>query len=125
MKTSRRFLSLAMLILATRVHAQNGRVTDSATVVAVASGDTVVSPHAPVQSSIDAPPAAVQRNVSATPHAAFVFAETHKGLGQAKALMGVGIAGFVAGALIGGDSGKIIMVGGAVVGLYGLYLYLQ
>ena len=60
-----------------------------------------------------------------TPSAGFAFAQTHKGLGQSKAMMGVGIAGFVAGALIGGDSGKIIMVGSAVVGLYGLYQYLQ
>jgi len=124
MKSGRCFLALTMLVLATSVHAQNGRATDSAT-VATASGDTVLAPHAPVQSSIDASPAAVQRNGSPAPSAAFAFADTHKGLGQAKALMGVGIAGFVAGALIGGDSGKIIMVGGAVVGLYGLYLYLQ
>ena len=37
----------------------------------------------------------------------------------------VGGAAFLAGAIIGGDAGTIIMVGGAAVGLYGLYLYLQ
>ena len=41
------------------------------------------------------------------------------------ALMIVGGAAFLAGAIIGGDAGTIIMVGGAGVGLYGLYLYLQ
>ena len=106
------------------MQAQNGPRADSAA-VAPAVSDSALSPHTAVQSAIDAPPAAVQRNVSATPGAGFAFAETHKGLGQSKAMMGVGIAGFVAGALIGGDSGKIIMVGSAVVGLYGLYLYLQ
>jgi hypothetical protein len=40
-------------------------------------------------------------------------------------LMIVGGAAFLAGAIIGGDAGTIIMVGGAAVGLYGLYLYLQ
>ena len=44
---------------------------------------------------------------------------------QPTALMIVGGAAFLAGAIIGGDAGTIIMVGGAAVGLYGLYLYLQ
>ena len=44
---------------------------------------------------------------------------------HSEALMIVGGAAFVAGALIGGDAGTIVMVGGAGVGLYGLYLYLQ
>ena len=44
---------------------------------------------------------------------------------QPTALMIVGGAAFLAGAIIGGDAGTIIMVGGAGVGLYGLYLYLQ
>ena len=44
---------------------------------------------------------------------------------QPTALMIVGGVAFLAGAIIGGDAGTIIMVGGAAVGLYGLYLYLQ
>jgi hypothetical protein len=39
--------------------------------------------------------------------------------------MFVGAGAFVAGAIIGGDAGTLIMVGGAVVGLYGLYEYLK
>jgi hypothetical protein len=114
---------LAMLTIAASVQAQTEPRGDTLAVTPVS--DSAVPSHSPVQSSIDAPPAAVQRNVSATPTAGFAFAETHKGLGQSKAMMGVGIAGFVAGALIGGTSGRIIMVGSAVVGLYGLYVYLQ
>lgn len=49
----------------------------------------------------------------------------HANLGQDRALMIAGAAALVVGAIIGGDSGTIIMVGGAVVGLYGLYQYLQ
>lgn len=45
--------------------------------------------------------------------------------GQPKALMIVGGAAFLAGALIGDTAGTAIMIGGAGVGLYGLYLYLQ
>ena len=40
-------------------------------------------------------------------------------------LMIIGGAAFLAGAIIGDDAGTIVMVGGAAVGLYGLYLYLQ
>jgi hypothetical protein len=41
------------------------------------------------------------------------------------ALMVVGFGGLIAGAIIGGDAGTIIMVGGAVIGLYGLFKYLE
>ena len=37
----------------------------------------------------------------------------------------VGFAGLVAGAIIGGTAGTLIMVGGAALGLWGLYNYLQ
>lgn len=47
------------------------------------------------------------------------------GLGQARAMMVVGVAALITGALIGGDPGTIIMVGGAVIGLIGLYEWLQ
>jgi hypothetical protein len=47
------------------------------------------------------------------------------GLGQSEALMIVGGASILVGAIIGGDAGTVFMVGGAVVGLYGLYKYLQ
>lgn len=52
-------------------------------------------------------------------------AATNAHLGQSRALMIVGGAALIAGAIIGGDPGTIIMVGGAVIGLYGLYQYLQ
>jgi hypothetical protein len=47
------------------------------------------------------------------------------GLGQARAMMIVGGAALLAGAIIGDDAGAIVMVGGAIVGLVGLYEYLQ
>jgi hypothetical protein len=52
-------------------------------------------------------------------------APAHANLGQARAMMVVGVAGLIAGAIIGGSPGTIVMVGGAVVGLFGLYDYLQ
>jgi hypothetical protein len=46
-------------------------------------------------------------------------------LRRSEVLMIVGGAIFLAGAIIGDDAGTIIMIGGAGVGIYGLYLYLQ
>ena len=40
-------------------------------------------------------------------------------------MMIVGGAALIAGGFIGGAAGTLIMVGGAVLGLYGLYDYLQ
>ncbi|MFI5230568.1 MAG: hypothetical protein ACHQWU_15965, partial [Gemmatimonadales bacterium] len=50
---------------------------------------------------------------------------SHADLGQARAMMIVGAAALFAGAIIGDTPGTIIMVGGAVIGLVGLYDYLQ
>ena len=47
------------------------------------------------------------------------------GLGQPVALMVVGGAALLAGLIIDGDAGTVIAVSGALIGLYGLYEYLQ
>ena len=60
---------------------------------------------------------------AATPSNALPAAQG--GQGKPKTLMIVGGAAFLAGALIGDTAGTAIMIGGAGVGLYGLYLYLQ
>ena len=44
---------------------------------------------------------------------------------SAVALMIVGGAALVVGSVIGGDAGTLMMVGGGVLGLVGLYRYLQ
>jgi hypothetical protein len=53
------------------------------------------------------------------------IAQGRAGLGPARAMMVVGAAALVTGAIIGGDPGTIVMVGGAVIGLIGLWEYLQ
>ena len=52
-------------------------------------------------------------------------AQRRRGLGQPVALMVVGGAALLAGLIIGDDAGTVIAVSGALVGLYGLYEYLQ
>lgn len=51
--------------------------------------------------------------------------EQVRGQGNEVALMIVGGAALVAGLLIGDDAGALLAVGGAVVGLYGLYQYVR
>ena len=53
------------------------------------------------------------------------LAAARRPFGFSQTLMIVGGAAFVAGALIGDDAGTVLMVAGAGVGLYGLYLYLR
>jgi hypothetical protein len=122
MKTSIFLIGAALVALTSASQAQNVSAVDSAT-LATAS-DSSAAPHTTVVSVIDAPTAALHRR-AAPLSAEAALAATHQNLGQAKALMVVGAAAFVAGALIEGDAGRIIMVGGAVIGLYGLYEYLQ
>ncbi|HEY9427216.1 MAG TPA: hypothetical protein VIR34_08680 [Gemmatimonadaceae bacterium] len=53
------------------------------------------------------------------------MAAARRPFGLSQTLMIVGGAAFVAGAIIGDDAGTVMMVAGAGVGLYGLYLYLH
>ena len=69
---------------------------------------------------------AAQRPAESTTAApAIALQERNVGMGQNVALMLVGAAGLVTGLLIGDDGGTLVAVGGAVIGLYGLYRYLR
>jgi hypothetical protein len=52
-------------------------------------------------------------------------APIRRGAGQDVALMVVGVGAMIAGALIEGTAGTIIIIGGAAMALYGLYNYLE
>ena len=51
--------------------------------------------------------------------------QRRRNVGRPVALMVVGGAAIIIGAVIGGDAGTLFMIGGAVAGLIGLYQYLQ
>lgn len=57
--------------------------------------------------------------------AAATQARRRRGVNNDVALMIVGGAAMVAGAIIDGDAGTIFLIGGAVIALWGLYNYLQ
>lgn len=78
----------------------------------------------PATSPIDATRAGVHRPDLPRPDQPTSLA-SNANLGQARAMMIVGVAALFAGAIIGDTPGTIIMVGGAVIGLVGLYDYLQ
>jgi hypothetical protein len=63
------------------------------------------------------------RRTSEAPPA--LMQERHKAVGTPLALMVVGVAGLLTGAIVGDTPGTIIMVGGAVIGLWGLFQFLQ
>ena len=52
-------------------------------------------------------------------------AQLRRGAGTDVAFMVVGVGAMVAGAIIGGDAGTIILIGGAAMALWGLYNYLE
>jgi hypothetical protein len=52
-------------------------------------------------------------------------ADTHMGAGQNIALMVVGGAAIIVGAIIGHTAGVLIAVAGAAIGLWGLYNFIQ
>src|SRR6476619_3264110 len=63
-----------------------------------------------------------QSNATKAPVAPY---DARLGAGRNVALMVVGAAALVIGAVIGGSAGLLIAVGGAAVGLYGLYYFVQ
>jgi hypothetical protein len=65
-----------------------------------------------------------KENLTAQQYADRASGDNHH-VGLDAALMIVGGAGLLAGLLIGGGGGTAIAIGGAVIGLYGLFLYLQ
>ena len=68
--------------------------------------------------------ARVASHAVSTPRGAPPVIQNKKSSKNALALMIVGGAALVIGAVIGDDAGTIVMLGGAGIGLYGLYLFL-
>lgn len=109
--------SLFLVVQARPVHAQS---IDSIALFRPAQNDT--RPVQRVGPTREALSVAAHPMMSEAPAPA---AARSGGIGQPEAMMIVGGAAILVGAVIGGDAGDIFMIGGAVVGLVGLYKYLQ
>lgn len=113
-------LSLCTLAILPAASARAQALVDTTASAAVTTAPATAMPVGP---SMQALTAGVQMHVD--PATAAPAPRNGQGVGQAGALMIVGGAAFLVGAIIGGDPGTIVMIGGAAVGLYGLYKYLQ
>jgi hypothetical protein len=110
--------------------AVSSAVADSATAVPSANTTESAAPTATVTSPAagptrDAAVAGVHRASTASTTNTEAAAPRSRGFGQAQAMIIVGGVAVLAGLIIGGGAGYAIAVGGAVVGLFGLYQYLQ
>lgn len=119
-------LSLASLVAVSSAGAQEAAVapvatsTASAAVSAPVAAPSTAAP-APAGPTMDAAAVGVRHLTSETT----TSAPPRGGYGQPVALMVVGGVALLAGLIIGGGAGTAIAVGGAVVGIIGLYQYLQ
>ena len=134
---TRLILSLCTVIFVTFTQRATAQAIDSAS----GSANAVVIPLAaipstpPVTSASPIGPTMLSASVGVQrPSSAMTETEAttalaaqrrNAGLGQAQAMMIVGGAAILVGAIVGDTPGQIIMIGGAVVGLVGLYKYLQ
>jgi len=119
---------VALSLAGTRIQAQSEQL---ASVDQAMVDSTVVAQDAPAPAAVDitAPSGpSLQsselspRLASVTPMDANVMRRPSRGSGVG--LMILGGAALVTGLIIGDDAGTVIAVGGALVGLYGLYVYL-
>jgi len=118
-------LRLALLALCAPTFAFSA-ATARAQSVSDSTATVVTNTNNATGPSLQSLPVGVQRQAAPMESRSDMLAARQSaGVGQAGAMMIVGGAAILVGALIGGDPGTVIMVGGAVVGLIGLYKYLQ
>jgi hypothetical protein len=114
------FTALAALVLATPVMAQSAPAPASAPAAAVAA--PTVSTDAPVVGPTLTGNAVGVRAAAAP--APLVPAPAPQAR-SSSALMVVGVAALLVGAVVGGDEGSIVMIVGGVMALVGLWRYVQ
>ena len=118
-------LGVATSLSAQRAPANSADDSTRAIVADTTVRTDVATPATPTAgASVTGLRAGVHLRETARPNQPLVAAKSQH-LGQDEAMMVVGVAALITGAIIGGTPGTIVMVGGAVVGLIGLYNYLQ
>ena len=107
--------SLALLVAAT--------IAPSVSSAQTARSSASLVPAAMIAGPVAAPSALKTAAAPVLPSSGSALAQAR--VGRAERLMLIGLAIVVVGAVVDGDAGTIVMLSGAGVGLYGLYLYLQ
>ena len=125
-------LALAVLALATPLIAQSVSKVPAVSETPSLAGSAVVSIAPLAPAAVQPLPPTTQSLLSprsmtptAASHAPLVSAMQSGSSSQNTALMLVGGAGIIVGAVVGGKAGTVLMVGGSVVGLVGLWNYLR
>jgi hypothetical protein len=90
-----------------------------------AQGAATGAPGSAAGPRLDATATAIRRPAQPLDSTASLQRRQRNSMGQPVALMVVGGAAVILGALIGDDVGTVFMIGGAVMLLIGLYKYLQ
>jgi hypothetical protein len=109
------YLAMALMVPAATVRAETPAPAPAPRSVMYETAQVAARPAAPTPAPASQQQAAVEA----------VRMERHVGAGKNAALMVVGAAGIVTGALVGGGGGTAIAVAGAAVGLYGLYRFVK
>jgi hypothetical protein len=126
--------AIAVLLLATPLIAQSGPnaqfARDTSASVQPIAPVAVSAPTAPADqiTSSSAIPSwvnAVSTRPVATTHSISVRETNAGGNGPNVAMMVVGGAGILLGAVVGGKAGTVVMIGGTAVGLIGLWRYVK
>jgi hypothetical protein len=120
--------SILMTLLIVATTASSARAQGIDTTVAVTAQPIAASTSAASvsQPSVATAPVGVTRSMAIAPVAIPAQSlSAGENVGKTRAMMGVGLAAIVIGIIVGGDIGTIFLVGGAVVGLLGLYRYMQ
>ena len=115
-------LTLALVLGVAASTTPRSAMAQDAMLAPASTAPTVATQTAPTAGPTMQAASVAVRHVAPTTTAA---PARRAGYGQPVALMVVGGAAVLAGLIIGGGAGTAIAVGGAVVGLVGLYQYLQ
>ncbi len=121
----RRLVPLCLLVGAALLVPVTSRAQDIAALQSSSAPVVIASIDAPAGPTLDNATVGIRHSTAQSATPANVGAPTVRHGDQATTLMIVGGAALLTGALINTSAGTVIMVGVAVVGLYGLYLYLQ
>jgi hypothetical protein len=126
--------AMAVLLLATPLIAQSSAGAPAArdtsqraapAVLVPAASPTVVVLQNPSLSKAPSWANAVSMAPDTTARRPFVLATESGAKSQNSAMLVVGGAGVLVGAIVGGKAGTVVMIGGTAVGLIGLWRYLR
>jgi hypothetical protein len=121
---------IAVALLAPPLAAQSAAQQLNAPVAAATSVTTTVVADAPIATVSDAPRGPLMKDAAVgvrldARNAPLAVPPKFQATGRNPAMMIVGGAALIVGAVVGGQAGTIVMIAGGIIGLVGLWNYLQ